>query len=267
MAWLFGYRLAWWCLLVVRAACALCVLQEMTPMIAQIQQLRSRIEVPISEAKELLTMCNGDVLAAYALALDRRISPIVTTTGLDRSVVVDAFLKNGQDGERTVEYLRYVADPGAFEQSRMPKVSELVAAIEQGDDVYTILEACDAYGDPGIDELCVFPQVMQDLVCLGVFYSYYLTDTDALLRYYPAVYHDKIECALRSVGHPLIAERYHQDVIAVEQSNENFSAFLAVQEEFTNSLRDFCLAHVEEIFDWQMQRKADAEQAVHGNTH
>ena len=134
-----------------------------------------------------------------------------------------------------------------------------------GSPLYTILDACDAYGDPDIDELCAFPPVIQDLVCLGVFYSYYLADADALLRYYPAVYHDKIECALRSVGHPLIAKRYRQDVIAVQQINENFSAFLAEQEEFTNSLRDFCLAHVEGIFAWQMQRKAEAEQASGGN--
>jgi|Laugrefabdmm15dn_1035133.scaffolds.fasta_scaffold85595_1 hypothetical protein len=240
----------------------------MTPMIAQIQQLRAKIEISISEAKDLLTICDGDEQAAYGMALDRRISPIVTATGLERSVVVEAFLKNGQNSDRTVEYLRYVADPVAFEQSRRPKVSELVAAIEQGDDVYAILEACDAYGgDPDIEELRVFPQVIQDLVCLGVFYSYYLTDTDALLRYYPAAYHDKIEFALRSVGHPLIAERYHQDVIAVEQSKENFSAFLAEEEDFTNSLRNFCLINVEEIFEWQMQQKAEAEQAVHGNTH
>ncbi|MEO7339620.1 MAG: hypothetical protein ABI073_01975 [Luteolibacter sp.] len=222
------------------------------------------IEVPISEAKELLVVCNGDLQAAYTLAMDRRIGPIVTATRLDRDVVADAFLKNGQNGERTVEYLRYLADPVAFEESRRPKVSELIAAIEQADDVYTMLEACDAYGDPGIEELRVCPQVVQVLVCLGVFYSYYLTDTDALLRYYPTEYHDKIERALRSIGHPSTAERYRQDVTAVLQSNENFSAFLAEQEAFANSLREFCLTHVEEIFSWQMQRNAEAEQATAG---
>ncbi|MCB1132216.1 MAG: hypothetical protein KDN05_13890 [Verrucomicrobiae bacterium] len=107
----------------------------MTPMIAEIQQLRFMIDVPVSEAKELLAKCDGDVQAAYALAMDRRIDPIVATTGLDRTVVADAFLKNGQNGDRTSEYLRYVADPVAFEQSRRPKVSELITAIENGDDV------------------------------------------------------------------------------------------------------------------------------------
>ena len=81
-------------------------LQEMTPMIAQIQQLRAKIEISISEAKDLLTICDGDEQAAYGMALDRRISPIVTATGLERSVVVEAFLKNGQNSDRTVEYLR-----------------------------------------------------------------------------------------------------------------------------------------------------------------
>jgi len=220
------------------------------------------IEVPIFEARELLGKCGGDVQAAYAIALDQRIDPIVAATGLDRNMVAAAFLKNGQNGERTLEYLRYLADPIAFEKLQRPKVDALVASIEQGYDVYTILEACDTYGTIDIDELGNCPQLIQDLVCLGVFYSFYHSDTDALLRYYPADFHNKIDCALRTIGYSSIADRYRQDVIAVDKSNENFLAFLAEDEAFTNSLRAFCLSHVEEIFAWQMQRKAEADQAA-----
>lgn len=233
-------------------------------MIAKIQQLRSMIDVPISEAKQLLVKCDGDVQAAYAIALDQRIGPLVDATGLDRDVVTAAFMKNGQDGERTLVSLRYLADPIAFEKLQRPKVDGLIALIEQGYDVYTILEACDTYGTIDVDELDGCPQLIQDLVCLGVFYSHYLSDTDALLRYYPAEFHRKIESALRTVGHSSIADRYRQDVIAVDQSNENFSAFLAEDEAFTKNLRAFCLLHVEEIFSWQMQRKTEAEQATAG---
>lgn len=231
-------------------------------MIAAIQQLRAMIEVPISEAKDLLIKCHGDVQAAYDLALDQRITPIVIATGLDRNKVQDAFLKNGLNADKTVEYLRYMNDPVAFEESRRPKVSELRAAIEKADGVYSILEACDSYDSLELDELSQFPQVIQDLLCLGVFYSLYHTDTDALLRYYPAEYHGKIVHALRAIGHSSIADRYLQDVEAIEQSHENFTAFLDEQEAFTDSLRDYCLSHLENIFAWQMKRNAEAEQAA-----
>ena len=235
-------------------------------MIAQIYKLRSMIDVPLSEAKKLLTMCDGDVQSAYAMALDRKIAPIVAATGYEASAVIDVFLKNGQNSERTLEHLRYLSDPVAYAELGKPKVSELVEAIQRECDVYSILEACDAYGNIDMAELQGLPQVIQNLVSLGVFYSYYLTDTDALLRYHPAEHHAKIEYALRSIGHSPTAERYHKDVIEVDQSDENFAAFLAEEPAFTQSLQDYCLSHVEEIFAWQMEEYAKAEKACTGQS-
>lgn len=72
--------------------------------------------------------------------------------------------------------------------------------------------------------------------------------------------------------HPSLTQVYRwtysldgSGVITVKQSKENFSAFLAEEEEFTNSLRDYCLDHAEEIFAWQMQQKSEAEQVVAPN--
>jgi hypothetical protein len=63
-----------------------------------------------------------------------------------------------------------------------------------------------------------------------------------------------IDHALREIGHAAMADCYQQDVLAVKQSNENFSAFLAEEEAFFENLRAFCLRHVDEVYTWRMSK-------------
>ena len=238
-------------------------------MIELIKELRSKVNVPISEAKELLSEYDGNVEAAFEVAMGRAIKPIVEATGFNRERVSEVFLRNDQNLERTIAYLKFTDDPTGFDAANKPTAEDLSSnLVKAGDCVYQILEACDGYVFPEFDELSGYPDVIQNLICFGIYYSHYHTDTDALLRYSSPSYFQRIESSLRTLGYADLAEYFLNDAKAIEVSPESADCFFEADAKFARDLRNYCMDNLDLIFEWQSSRneqdQKQAEQASDG---
>jgi chorismate mutase len=227
-------------------------------MLQEITELRKRIDVPLTEAKRLLVKYNYDVSSAFEEALTEIISPIIKETGVSVEQATAAYFLHRQDVVRAIAEIKYVRDPERYERENRPTIQEFLDEIngfESAYDIYDLLAACGAEEPSDTKQ---FPAAIGTLGYIFTFYSYYQTDTDALLEQEPTV-HENILRALNSVGCSAMAERYSDDVKTGKRKDENFDYLNHNIQAFFDSVHEFCVEHSSEIFAWKTRDDNKAE--------
>jgi len=219
-------------------------------MLKEITELRKRIDVPLTEAKRLLVKYNCDVSKAFEEALSDIISPIVNETGVSIERATAAYFLHRQDVERAITEIKYVLDPEKFERENRPTIEEFLDELNGFESAYDIYDLLTASGAEMPSETKQVPDAIGTLGYIFTFYSYYQTDTDALLEQ-EAIVHENILIALRSVGCTEMAERYSDDVETGKRIDENFDYLNHHLQSFFDSVHRFCIEHSTELFAWK----------------
>jgi hypothetical protein len=219
-------------------------------MLDAIRQIRSQIDISIGEAKELLHQCNGDIEAAQKAAFRKAIEPIIAQTGATEMQAREAFLHNRQDVLRAIEHLRFELDRVAYDEARKPTTSETRTKILEAEDVFDLMSYCfiePVFEHPHMDLMSAPIKALMYQYC---FYSLYLTDDSALFEASP-IQQSALVNALRDTGSLDLAERFSKDLEAGMTLDANFQYLVQQQDSYMTRIRDFCLLHIDAVFQWR----------------
>ena len=221
-------------------------------MLEAIKRLRSKLDISIPEARSFLQKYGEDGDRAFEEALAQRLQPIIEKTGCGSEEARNAYFGCNQDCGRAVMQLLYHQSPSKFEEENRPKFDDFVEAMgsfESPFQIYDLFDFCEAVHVTSAEETKGFPPSLATLSAILTFFSYYHTDTSALLEMEGSI-HVLIQSALTTVGFGDLASRFAEDLSVGHQIGENFDYFSKKNEEFFESVREYCLSNARELFDW-----------------
>ena len=229
-------------------------------MLEAIKRLRSQIDISIPEAKRFLQQYGEDGDSAFEAVVAERIQPIIVETDSSPEDAKKAYFGCNQDVTKAIARLRYQADPEKFGEASRPKFSDYLVAMKAFKsplEIYELFDLCDAIHVVSPEEAEGLPPSLATLSYILTFYSYYQTDTSALLEIEGSI-HSSIQEALTTIGFSDVASRYAGDVAAGEQLDENFDYFNRKCVEFYSGVREFSVANARELFDYRQKSTGKA---------